>query len=594
MQESFLTQQDDLVLKSSYVTMRDGVRLAVSVWLPEGVEPVMPRPAVLASTRYWRAMALREDKPEYQGSFLMASHLWARGYVLLVCDARGTGASFGSRVMELPPDEVADLGELIEWISVQPWCDGRVATTGTSYTANTTLMSCASSPPPLKVGVARAMDFDVYRQLIAPGGILNTWMADTWGKMTGAMDRNDAAVVFADESDEFKEMVTGVRPVDEDTQGTLLTEAVAEHRGNFNATEVRDFLKFIDDTRRGHPDVGLESFAIYHHRDAIQAKATPIVYRAGWYDAGTSAGAMNFFTSFSNPKRVIVGPWSHGGDFRADPFQPGDGVHPQVIPAEQVFDLVADSLDAFLKPDTDPLEMNVLEYYTLGENRWKSTRVWPLPNTRMKRMYFSADHALRSDAPIDKDGCDVYRVDSTAGTGQCNRWHTQVGGQQVHHPDRREQDRKLLVYDSTPLQVAVEITGHPVIHLNVRSNSPDGQFFVYLEAVLPDGTVKLVTEGQLRAIHRNVSKDTPPYTMFGPYHSFKREDAMPMVPGEVTRVSFVMLPTSVLIPAGHRLRLAIAGHDKDSFSRYPQEGTPELTIRRNSIHASKITIPMSH
>jgi len=585
-----LTQQDNLVLRSSYVTMRDGVRLAVSVWLPEESEAVTPRPAVMMSTRYWRALALREDKPQYQSSFLIASHLWARGYVLLVCDARGTGASFGSRVMELPPDEVADLGELIEWVSVQPWCDGRVATTGTSYTANTTLMSCVSSPPPLKVGVARAMDFDVYRQLICPGGILNTWMADTWGEMTGAMDRNDVAVVFADEAEDVKEMVIGVRPVDEDTEDVMLAEALAGHRENFNAKEVRDFLKFIDDTRQGYPGVGLESFAIYHHQNAIQAKATPIVYRAGWHDAGTSAGAMNFFNSFSNPKRVIVGPWNHGGDFRADPFQPGDGVHPEVIPAEQVFGLVTGSLDAFLKPDADPLEMDVLEYYTLGENQWKSTHVWPLPETRMERMYLSADQALRSDAPIEKDGCDVYRVDPTTGTGQCNRWHTQVG-QQVHHPDRREEDRKLLVYNSAPLQTALEITGHPVIHLNVRSTSPDGQFFVYLEAVLPDGTVKLVTEGQLRAIHRKVSDDPSPYTMFGPYHSFKREDAMPMVPGEVAQISFELFPISVRFEAGWRIRVAIAGADRDVFDPIPGCEAPEITVERNSRFSSFIDLP---
>jgi hypothetical protein len=434
------------------------------------------------------------------------------------------------------------------------------------------------------------MDFDVYRQLIAPGGILNTWMADNWGELTGAMDRNDAAVVFADEADEIKAMVIGVRPVDEDASGTILAEAVAGHRENFNATEIRDFLRFIDDTRHGFPDVGLESFAIYHHRDAIQAKATPIVYRAGWYDAGTSAGAMNFFTSFSNPRRVIVGPWNHGGDFRADPFQPGDGLHPEAIPMEHVFEPTTDWLDAFLKPGVDPLEMNVLEYYTLGENQWKSTRVWPLAETRMERMYLSESHALRFEAPIENTGCDVYRVDPSAGTGKCNRWHTQMG-QQVHHPDRREQDRKLLVYDSLPLQAAVEITGHPVIHLMVRSNSPDGQFFVYLEAIQADGTVKLVTEGQLRAIHRKISDDPPPYTLFGPFHSFKQADAMPLVPGEVAQISFELFPISVRFDAGWRIRVAIAGADKDVFGPIPGSETTEITLERNARYPSFIDLP---
>lgn len=587
---------DDLVLRSLYVPMLDGVRLAVSVWLPRGDEKAAPRPAVMASTRYWRAMALREDKPQHQGSFLMARHLWNCGYVLVVCDSRGTGASFGSREIELPPGEVADIGELIEWVSQQPWCDGRVATTGTSYTANTTLMSCVISPPPLKVGVARAMDFDVYRQLICPGGILNTWMADVWGEMTGAMDRNDAATLMADEPDDVKDMVIGVRPVDEDTTGAMLAEAVLEHQENFNATEVRQFLEFIDDTRQGHPGVGLESFSIYHHRDAIEAKGTPVIYRAGWYDAGTSLGAMNFFTTFSNPKRVIVGPWNHGGDFRADPFQPGDDLHPELIPPEEVFDQVVGSLDPFFKADAEPLETGILKYYTLGENRWKSTRVWPLPETRMERMYLSEDHALLSDAPIDQTGSDVYRVDPTTGTGQNNRWHTQLG-QPVHHPDRREEDRRLLVYDSPPLQTDMEITGHPVIHLNVRSTVSDGQFFVYLEAVLPDGTVKLLTEGQLRAIHRKVSGDPPPYTMFGPYHSYRSVDAMPLVPGEVAQISFDLFPISVLFKAGWRIRLAIAGADKDVFDPIPGCEAPQITLERNAQYPSFInlpTIPRSH
>ncbi len=435
------------------------------------------------------------------------------------------------------------------------------------------------------------MDFDVYRQLIAPGGIVNTWMADTWGKMTAAMDRNDAVALFATEPVEIKDIVTGVRPVDEDTEGILLAEAVAQHRDNFNVAEVRDFLKFIDDTRCGHPDVGLESFAIYHHQDAIQAKATPIIYRAGWYDAGTPAGAIYFFSNFSNPKRVIIGPWNHGGNFRADPFQSGEGLHPEVIPAERVFDQIADSLDAFLKPATDPLEMNVLEYFTLGENQWKSTRVWPLPETRMARMYFSADHALQFDAPVDKTGCDVYRVDPSTGTGEYNRWHTQVGGVQVNHPDRREEDRKLLIYDSPALQTAVEITGHPVIHLKVRSTAPDGEFFVYLEAVQPDGTVKLVTEGQLRAIHRKISEDPSPYTMFGPYHSFKREDAMPLVPGKVAQISFELFPISVRFEAGWRIRVAIAGADRDVFDPIPGCEAPEITIERNSTYPSFIDLP---
>jgi predicted acyl esterase len=66
---------------------------------------------------------------------------------------------------------------------------------------------------------------------------------------------------------------------------------------------------------------------------------------------------------------------------------------------------------------------------------------------------------------------------------------------------------------------------------------------------------------------------------------------MPLVPGEVTELTFGLLPTSVLIKKSHRIRIAIAGHDKDTFARIPAEGNPNITVARNKIHASFIVLP---
>jgi len=581
----------DIILKSFYVPMRDNVRLAVSVWLPLKGDLTQPRPAVFMSTRYWRAMGFKNDKPELQNNFLAAQYLWNRGYVLVISDARGTGASFGTREAEIPPNEIIDIGEIIEWIANQPWCDGQVATSGTSYTADTTFMSFITSPSPLKVGISRAVDFDAYRQLMAPGGILNTWMVEGWGKMTEAQDQNNVEALFADAPDDFKNNISGVRSVDEDTDGSMLKEAIADHESNFNTKEIKGVLEFIDDPIPDHKNLSLESFSTYFHKDKIKTNNTPFVYRAGWYDSGTQLGAMNLFTSLSNPKRIIVGPWNHDGCFRADPFQETLDGKPQEIAKDIVFELVTGSLDAFFMEDTEPLEMNVLEYYTLGENRWKTTQTWPLPQTRMDRFYLSETHTLSLNLPDKSQGSDIYKVDPTTGTGQYNRWHTQMGMPVFHH-DRQEEDKKLLVYDTPPLLQDMEITGHPVIKLFIRSTASDGQFFVYLEAVEPDGQVKLVTEGQLRAIHRKISNEKPPYTMFGPYHTFKREDALPMIPSEVTEITFDLFPISVLFKKGQKIRIAIAGADKDVFEPVPGCESPEITVERNARFASFIDLPI--
>ena len=80
--------------------------------------------------------------------------------------------------------------------------------------------------------------------------------------------------------------------------------------------------------------------------------------------------------------------------------------------------------------------------------------------------------------------------------------------------------------------------------------------------------------------------------MFGPYHSLKKQDAQPLIPGEVAEITFDLYPISVLIKKGQRLRLAIAGADKDVFAPIAGCEAPEITLERNSVCASCIDLPI--
>jgi putative CocE/NonD family hydrolase len=250
-------------------------------------------------------------------------------------------------------------------------------------------------------------------------------------------------------------------------------------------------------------------------------------------------------------------------------------------------------LDQHLKgSDTDLPSENVLYYYTMGEGVWKTSSVWPPQGTAMQRWYLGEQHALSRLAPASREGVDDYAVDFTATSGTKNRWYTQLGGADVVYDERAEQVEKTLSYRSEPLPGDLEITGHPIVTLRVRSTHEDGAFYAYLDAEAPDGRLIYLTDGQLRALHRKVSEEAPPYTVFAPYHSFKRSDGAPMVPGRVEEVSFGLLPTSALVPKGYRLRLSIAGHDADNFARYPKEGEPVLTVERNRTSPSYIDLPV--
>ena len=113
-----------------------------------------------------------------------------------------------------------------------------------------------------------------------------------------------------------------------------------------------------------------------------------------------------------------------------------------------------------------------------------------------------------------------------------------------------------------------------------------------MEDVAPDGKVTYVTEGMLRAVHRKISEDPEPYVMLGPNHSFKKKDAMPLVPGEVSEIEFKLFATSVQIKKGHRIRISLAGADDSIFTRFPKEGTPVWQVQRNNIHISSVIFPM--
>jgi predicted acyl esterase len=96
----------------------------------------------------------------------------------------------------------------------------------------------------------------------------------------------------------------------------------------------------------------------------------------------------------------------------------------------------------------------------------------------------------------------------------------------------------------------------------------------------------------LHARHRAVSTATPPYAEHGPYHTFARADVQMLTPGEVTEISFDLIPTSVLLRKGERIRVAIAGHDASCFARNPKTGEPTITMMRSATQASKIELPI--
>ena len=94
--------------------------------------------------------------------------------------------------------------------------------------------------------------------------------------------------------------------------------------------------------------------------------------------------------------------------------------------------------------------------------------------------------------------------------------------------DRSAMDLRMLCYTTSPLTEELQITGTPMVNLNLSSNHKDGAVLVYLEIVstTEDGAKvsRYVTEGGLRLIHRKLSKD-PDFPDNNFYRSFAKDDA---------------------------------------------------------------------
>lgn len=570
---------------SHYVAMPDGIELALDVW--RAVQgPERARPVLLLCTRYWRALDLVDGDEARQGLHALAASFTAAGFVVVNVDARGSGASFGQRRTEWSDEEMADLYHVVEWLAQQPWCDGRVAAHGYSYGGNTSFLAAAAGHPALKVITPQFADIDLYAHNVALGGLVNGWLRDAWGRFTAALDSADVPAVAAClpgvDAAAFCAAVRGPRPVPGhggDDGRARLRQAVAAHAGNFNfARAVPDDYCLDDPVPGEHRLFDAAALGIKGRRAAVQAAGTPVCYWAGWSDAGTAAGALELFRDFSNPMQVVIGPWNHGRRHWQDPLGPE---WPEPLPLADNFADVQRAIHTVFDAQAGALRPAgpVLDYYTLGCKRWQRTEVWPLPQTTLQRWFLQAGATLQAQPAAQASTCS-QRVDPAASTGVHNRWHTQIGCQPVRHEDRRAADARLMVFDSAPLAAATEITGTPVAHLHLASDRPDAALFVYLEALLPSGEVRLLTEGCLRLAHRHGGGD------------FSRRALRTMPAGRFEPVVLPLLPLSIELPAGVALRVALAGADAHTFVAPVPDTPATFTVHLGGEQASHIELPV--
>lgn len=577
--------------------MRDGVRIAIDVLLPDPMPAGAQIPAILIQSRYWRALALRAPlkwliRPEDLNSDYrdFERFFTGQGYALVKVDVRGTGASFGCWEYPWHADTIQDGYEIVEWIVSQPWSNGSIAGLGISYLGTTAELLAACCHPAVKASAALFSHPDAYTDIAFPGGLFNERFVRAWGEMDEVLDRNQ---IPRQQNFLARYLVAGVRPVR--GQEALLAEAVREHCVNGSIYRIARLLTFRDE-HMAEMGSSLEQMLVEKHLKMIRLSGAALCGFGSWMDAGTADAVLRRFLTLETASLAVIGAWDHGGQRNASPYRRPS--RPGNPPLMFHWAEILSFFDACLKPGSAAATQGAektLHYYTMGEEKWKTTSVWPPRGMARQSLFLTAGRTLSWEPPV-TEGKDEYVVDFQASTGRTNRWWAMGPSENrsVSYHSRLRAARRMLVYHSPPLERDLEISGYPVIRLFMASSETDGALIVYLEDVDERDRVRYVTEGELRLLHRKVSAAPGPYRLQVPYHTFKAEDALPLVPGEVVELNFGLLPTSVLIRRGHRLRLGIAGHDQGTFARLPAVGQPHLTFYFGPDYPSSIEIPAAY
>lgn len=591
---------------SQYLKMSDGTRIAVDIYLPDTAQTGKKVPTMFEQSRYWRVI-----KPKSYLKFLYPRPLslyrhefLSHGYAWVVTDARGAGASFGDRPWELPPMDVEDSKEVMDWIVKQPWSNGDIGLIGHSYSGNMAEFSLLNKHPSVKAVAVLSSPFDIYADVLRPGGLPLQPFFTKWTHLNKDFDSN----VLPRNLKFLRPLLSHMKPVDEDKNKVLLKQALAEHKFNSAFSSVK--VNFRDDSPMSAKDLhptktrdlsgqilhkrygadfetlGVDPCSPSDYWKDFDAANVPIYVGAGWLEGSNSRAAVTRFLNYSAPgSKLILGPWEHDF-FNISPFTRG-GLSRFRIDREMLkfFDHHMLSKNSLAKDAS-------VHYYTLGEERWHGSETWP-PKNNPTTLYLTSDQTMSANAPALEQST-VYKVNEKSGTGRSTRWDCMLGNVLLDpYANRKSEDKRNICFETEPLADNWTVTGNPSIKLFVKPNGEDCSVFAYLEDVSPNGSVNYVTEGEILCGNNMSGEFQPKYKTLTPMRSFRKADYKPFTAGEVREVLFEMYPASYQFKKGHRIRLSLAGRDKDHFKTpaFAKLGD-QFEIVCGANHASQISLPV--
>lgn len=557
------------------VPMRDGVALAADLYLPASGKPC---PVVLYRTPYGKHWAA-----QFVGGGFATHHeaLVAHGYAVVVQDVRGRYASEGEFDL-FNPGETDDGVDTIAWITAQPWCNGRIGMSGTSYLAVMQFMAAIGNPPGLTT-IMPSLGAQIATHL-APGVpsmemavALAIWLLfDYCERKAVEIAEPELRAIVAAQRENWTLIASlpallGSGRADTmekllEIQGRML--AIKQSVTNYCTREplsarFAEVLKYAP--WLGHLKDELEGdvryFTKMDYRSRLDQVNVPVLHTVGWYEAFLP-GALEQFSLLRSREdapfcKFVIAPVTHFnapglplGEKSVPVQYPGFTLFPPVLPSPQDGgDFATRWMAHWLKGEDTGLDKEApITLYVMGENVWRDEYEWPLARTVWTPMFLAsggAANTARGDGRLLRQqekgaACDRYRYDPAHPIRTIDG--TNLGIMDVpngmHNQAPLENRDDVLFYTSARLDEDLEITGPVTLKLWFASTAVDTDFHAKLVDVEADNAAYNVCAGVVRL------------------------RAVPLAAraagaGGAREISIDLAPTSFVFKAGHRIRLQL-------------------------------------
>ena len=562
-----------IVDRKVMVPMRDGKRMAADIYRPKDTSKKYP--IIFVRTPYnFNYWDVRNGAPRDMTAELDAVK---RGYAFVEMNERGHFFSEGNYDILGAP--LSDGSDAIDWMTSQPWSNGKTGTIGCSSTAEWQLAVAALGNPGFTTmipqgfgaGVGRVAPYYEQGNWYRGGAVQMLFIAWLYGEQNQVRPTFPPNATQQDliRASRLFDLAPQMPPVDWAKALNKLPEmdimkAVNGPDGIFaDRMEVSTGGAMI---KRDPNDPAWYRGGLWHDDKPINI---PGFWFMSWYDVsvGPNLAAYNYVRKTARPdvanqQYAIIAPTLHCSYKRA--------AENTVVGERSMGDarLNYDELtfgwfDHFLKGEDNKVleKMPKVKYFTMGSNKWQSSDTWPPAGAQPMTMYLSGggkanslngDGILASSAPA-SDAPDGFTYDPmnpvpSYGGNVCCTGNAVSGG--AFDQRKMEARADILVYTSDPLKEGIEVSGEIEVTLYVSSDARDTDFTAKVIDVDGDGAAYNLDETILRARYRD---------------GFDRK--VWMEKGKVYKLTMSPMVTSNYFAPGHRIRIEISSSNFPRFDR---------------------------